>query len=57
MSTRTEIDRLIAARPAAVGRTEDVVDAAAEDRILQQILTSGEGPAAQAACRRLARGG
>ena len=48
MSTRTEIDRLIAARPAAVGRTEDVVDAAAEDRILQQILTSGEGPAARA---------
>jgi hypothetical protein len=42
MSARTEFDRLVAARPAVLRRTEDVVDAAGEDRILQQILSSGE---------------
>ena len=41
MSARTEVDRLIAARPAVLRRTENVVDAAAEDRILRQILSSG----------------
>jgi hypothetical protein len=40
MSARTEFDRLIAARPAVLRRTEDIVDAAAEDRILRQILSS-----------------
>ena len=36
MSARTEVDRLIAARPAVLRRTENVVDAAAEDRILRR---------------------
>ena len=42
MSARTEFDRLIAARPVVLRRTEDVVDAAAENRILQQILSCGD---------------
>ena len=42
MSAHTEIDRLSAARPAVLRQTEDIVDAAAQDRILAQILSSGE---------------
>jgi len=45
MPERTDIDRLIAARPDILSRTEDVADAAAEDRILRRILTSGAGAA------------
>lgn len=41
MHDRPDIDRLKAARPAVVNRTEDVVDAACQDRILRQILASG----------------
>jgi|HubBroStandDraft_1064217.scaffolds.fasta_scaffold27801_2 hypothetical protein len=41
MAARTELDRLTAARPAVLHRTEDVIDAAEEDRILRQILFSG----------------
>ncbi len=41
MPARTELDRLAAARPAVLHRTEDVIDAAEQDRILRQILSSG----------------
>jgi hypothetical protein len=40
MPTRTDLDRLVAARPAVLHRTEDVVDPAAENRILHHILSS-----------------
>ena len=40
MPARTELDRLTAARPAVLHRTEDVVDPAAENHILHQILSS-----------------
>ena len=42
MPARTEFDRLTAARPAVLHRTKDVIDAAEEDRILRQILFSGQ---------------
>jgi hypothetical protein len=42
MLARTEFDRLAAVRPAVPRRTEDVVDAAEEDRILRQILLSSD---------------
>jgi hypothetical protein len=48
MSTRTELDRLAAARPAILRRTEEVVDAAEEDRILRQILFTSAGAPAPA---------
>ena len=48
MSTRTELDRLAAARPAILRRTEEVVDAAEEDRILRQILFTSAGVPAPA---------
>lgn len=35
MPARTAFDRLAAARPAVLRHTEDVVDAAEEDRILR----------------------
>jgi hypothetical protein len=45
MLARTELDRLTAARPVVLSRTEDIVDAAEENRILQQILTAADAPA------------
>jgi hypothetical protein len=46
MPARTDLDRLAAARPAVLHRTEDVVDPAAEDRILHHIMSSApEAPA------------
>jgi len=41
MPTRTELERLDAARPAVLQRTEAVVDRDEEDRILDRILGSG----------------
>jgi hypothetical protein len=38
MPARTELDRLAAARPALLDRTELVIDSAAEDQILRHIL-------------------
>lgn len=43
--TRTEIGRLAAARPAILSHTEQVIDAAGEDRLLDQILSSQRDPA------------
>jgi hypothetical protein len=40
MSSRTEIDRLAAARPEILGQTECVVNAAEEEHLLEQILHS-----------------
>jgi hypothetical protein len=40
----TELDRLAAVRPQILQRTEAVVDAAEEDRILRDILTSAAAP-------------
>jgi hypothetical protein len=48
MPARTELDRLTAARPAILSRTEDVVDAAEENRILQHIFSATAGAPAQA---------
>lgn len=39
-----ELDRLAAARPRMLRRTEDVVDVAGQDRLLQQILASAPAP-------------
>ncbi len=44
MRACNELDRLAAARPPIVQRTEDVVDPAEEDRLLRQILTSAPAP-------------
>jgi hypothetical protein len=43
---RTELDRLAAVRPEILERTEDVVDAAEQDRMLHQILTATASPLA-----------
>lgn len=48
MLARTELDRLTAARPTVLGRTEDVVDASEENRILRHILTAPAESQAQA---------
>jgi hypothetical protein len=48
MPARTELDRLAAARPAILSRTEDVVDAAEENRMLQHILSATTGVPAKA---------
>ena len=42
-----ELDRLAAARPPILRRTEDVVDAAEQDRLLRQILTGPPAPRAR----------
>src|ERR1035438_3734379 len=46
MSTRTKLDRLAAARPAILRRTEEVVDAAEEGRIIREFLFATGGGAA-----------
>jgi hypothetical protein len=46
MPTHTELDRLAAARPAFLDRTERVVDEAEESRILDQILVFAPSPTA-----------
>ena len=40
MRVGTELDRLAAVRPQILQRTEDVVDAAEEDRMLRRILAT-----------------
>lgn len=45
MRVHTELDRLGAARPPILRRTEEVVDSAEEDRLLHQILTDAGAPA------------
>jgi len=44
MRTCNELDRLAMARPHILQRTEDVVDAAEQDRMLRQILASTPAP-------------
>lgn len=46
MPTHTELERLAAARPAVLDRTDSVVDEAEESRILDQILLSASSSAA-----------
>jgi hypothetical protein len=57
MPARTDLDRLAAARPAVLHRTEDVVDLAEENRILCHILSSSPQPTALEGTRRRARAG
>lgn len=51
MSARTELDHLVAARPALLDHTERVVDAEQENRILRQILCSARPAGAPSAAR------
>ena len=55
MPTCDELDRLAAARPRILRRTEVVMDQAEEDRLLHQILASATAPR-QARGRTLGRG-
>lgn len=54
MSTRDDLHRLAEARPAILGQTHLVMDAAQEERVLAQILRS-PGPAARKSRRQAAR--
>lgn len=55
MAARNELDRLAAARPAIMARTEDIVDDAGQDLVLRQILATDPTAPATAGARQRAR--